>query len=178
MIDARVRNLEFEMSDETDGIRSATIPRHTVDVAINEPLFFSPHELRYMKNNLPYEGETLGVCAFYWAQAVGNREEMAEIVAEHAPPEKKAAFATRINTYKQKMKETVSSAKEAYFWAIAFPEDSDEFIDLVHGDEWAYKWAKNIGDEEEMESRISHGFWTMKFEKEILDDDKKSFASP
>lgn len=101
---------------------------------------------------------------------------MAKLVKENGDVKERVRFAYRINTYKQKMKETISSAKEGYAWAAAFPEDSDEMIDLVQGGEWAFKWAKHVGDEEKMESRISSTFWQSKFDQEIKNE-PVSFAS-
>lgn len=134
---------------------------------------FSKQELQYISRRLDPDWTRL---AFFWALEVGNREKMAEVVKQNGDVKERVRFAYRINTYKQKMKETISSAKEGYAWAAAFPEDSDEMIDLVQGGEWAFKWAKHVGDEEKMESRISSTFWQSKFDQEVKDE-PVSFAS-
>lgn len=173
----RAKKPEFSLNDHLDGVFSGTIPRHAIDVVISNPTVFSSHEKEYMKDRLPYSGKALGVCAFFWAKRVGDREEMAEIIAEKAPPKRRAEFAFAVDTYRQKMKEKVSDARSAYHWVKLFQQDADEFRNIVQGDEWVFKWARDIGDEDIMESRISHGLWQMKFEEQVANDDEPAHAA-
>jgi hypothetical protein len=151
--------------------------RETVRCALEKPNLFSKCELRYLSKRFPFEGPSLGTCAFLWAKAIGHRDRMAELIKEHGKAEHRVRFAFEIDTYKQKMKKTISTAEGAYLWSKAFPEDSGEFIDLVQGGKWAFRWAKNIGDEEKMKSRISTTYWEMMFDKKIKDNENVSFSS-
>lgn len=150
--------------------------RETVRAVLKEPIIASRFELEYMSKRLPFDGENLGACALMWALNIGHRERMADILCDSGTPQQKVRFAMAINTYKQKMKETISTAEGAFAWSRVFPEDSDDFIDLVKGGKWAFKWAKHIGDKQIMKSRITTTFWAMKYDKEI-ENNEVSFSS-
>ena len=143
--------------------------RKTVEAALTSPDLFSKLELRYISRRIPFGGEDLAFCAFSWARRIGHRDRMAGLVKENGNPEQRVSFAFVFGSYKQMMKETISSAKGAYFWANIFPGDSDEFIDLVQGGKWAFQWARDVGDEQKMGSRISTSYWQLKYDKEIKD---------
>mgnify|MGYP006983213062 FL=1 len=147
-----------------------------VEVAVEHPGLFAGWELKYIKNRFPFKEEDRGRCAFVWAQVVGHRKEMSEIVREEGTAQVRAEFAFRFAPYKEKMRKTVETAKDAFYWAKCFPEDSAAVIEEVGGGRWAVKWADEIGDEEKMKNRISTQYWELKYE-DVVEDKKPSFVS-
>lgn len=147
-----------------------------VEVAVEHPGLFAGWELKYIKNRFPFQGEDRADCAFVWAQTVGHRQQMSEIVKNLGNAKVRAEFAFRFAPHKEKMKEKADSAEAAFHWAKRFPEDSEDMIDKVQGGEWAVKWADEIGDEEKIKNRISTQYWELKYE-DVVEDKKPSFVS-
>lgn len=140
--------------------------------AIQKPLLFQPHELRYISNRFPFPAKF----AFMWAQSIGNRRKMAEKVKASADAKIKTVFAKRFSTYKKEIRDSLETAREAFFWAKEFPEDSSEVIGLVRGGKWAVHWAEHIGDEDLMKSRIDLSYWELQFKKQVEDKKPKFVA--
>lgn len=140
--------------------------------AIQNPLLFQPHELRYISNRFPFPSKF----ALMWAEAIGDRRKMAEKVKSSADGEIKSAFAKRFSTYKKEIRNSLETAREAFFWAKRFPEDSGEVIGLVQGGKWAVHWAEHIGDEDLMKSRIDLSYWELQFRKQVEDKKPKFVA--
>ena len=147
-----------------------------VEVAVEHPGLFAGWELKYIKNRFPFQGEDRADCAFVWAQTVGHRQQMSEIVKNLGNAKVRAEFAFRFAPHKEKMKEKADSAEAAFHWAKRFPEDSEDMIDKVQGGEWAVRLADEIGDEEKMKNRISTQYWELKYE-DVVEDKKPSFVS-
>jgi len=153
------------------------VRQHVLDLAVGVPDFFAGHELDYLSSRISYEDRDLAIAAVYWAKRVGHRDEMARLCKRHGDPEDRAEFAMLLNSYRKQMKATIDSARGAVAWAERFPEDRDEMRSLVGGGEWAFEWAKRVGDKEEMKSRISTTYWKVQFEREIEEDENASFVS-
>lgn len=167
----------IKLSDEVGVDRWKNGRINAVDLAAATPNFFASHELDYISKRLPYTGENHGKAALIWANRVGNRDEMASVVKEKGSPEDRVDFAYFMSSYENQMKETIDSAAGALFWANRFPGDREEMKKYIGGGEWAFRWAKQIGDIDEMESRIDHSYWQRKFDKEIREDESVSFIT-
>lgn len=132
---------------------------------------FANHEIDYLSKRFPETGNC-SEQAVVWAKKFGYREQMAEIVSDFGLAEEKVAFAWGVASYKDKMKKSIESPKGAYLWAQAFPEDKAEMREMIHDDELAVRWAKNIGDEDIMKSRITTKFYEKMFEKKVEGKDR------
>lgn len=129
------------------------------------------HEASYVSRRLPFdEDKKIGQVAYTWASKIGDRDQMAELVEKKGTAAQRADFGLRFEPYREKMKKTVETAKDAYHWGRRFPEDEEEMKPLIGGGEWAFRWAKDIGDENQMEKKIKLGFWQKKFEQEIKNE--------
>jgi hypothetical protein len=147
-----------------------------VDFAVVAPQKFSRHEKEYISKRLPFSGDNLGAAAVHWAARVGQKDRMCRIVKKFGQPESRVQFAWLHDNYKSEMKETINSSAGALLWADRFPEDRKEMKRLIGGGEYAFRWAKRIGNEDEMEDRITIRYWQMKFDKEIRGDESVSFT--
>lgn len=147
-----------------------------VDFAVVAPSEFSRHEKEYISKRLPFSGDNLGAAAVHWAARVGQKERMSRLVKKHGEPEARVQFAWLHDSYESEMKETIDSSKGAVLWADRFPKDRDEMKKMIHGGEYAFRWAKRIGDVDEMEDRITIRYWQIKFDKEIRGDEDASFV--
>lgn len=154
-----------------------SVRQHVLDLAVGTPNFFASHELDYLSSRIPYENRDLAIAAVYWAKRVGNRDEMAQLCRRHGDPEDRAEFALLMKSYRNQMKKTIENARGAVAWAERFPEDRGEMREMIGGGEWAFEWAKRVGDAEEMKSRISTTYWKFQFEREIEEDESVSFIS-
>lgn len=136
------------------------------------------HEIDYLSYRFPATnfGDDLKE-AIMWAKKFGHRDIMAEVVAESGSPSDKSFFAYIMKKYKGLMKNSIDSAKGAYVWANNFPEDREEMRPKVQADEWAVRWAEDIGDEDLMKSRIDMKFYKRMFEKRVEEKSGVSFAS-
>jgi len=148
------------------------------DKILAAPSLFARWELAYVKNRIPFEKEKpLNQFAFIWAEKIGHREKMADVVKSSENPEAWVSFALRFSSFKRKMKNQVKTAEHAFFWARAFPEDKNEMKKMVCGGEWAVRWADEIGDEDEMKSRLQTRFWKYQFDQKV-NGEKVNYATP
>jgi len=80
---------------------------------------------------------------------------------------KKARPKTKRNSYEDKIRKSIDGPADAVWWAQAFLGDREEMKEFIVGGKWAVKWAKHVGDEEEMKSRLSHVYWKKMFNVEV-----------
>lgn len=126
------------------------------------------HEKKYIGRRI-----TNSAYAVPWSKTVGQRERMSNLVLENEEVLAYVSFAYWNDSYKQKMKKEIlndPSPKKAFLWAKQFPEDREEMKQFVQGGSWLVRWALDIGDEEEMESRIDTPFIRREFEREVKNE--------
>jgi len=142
-----------------------------VELAIRFPNAFVEFEFLYISNFVSDEEEAVA-----WMQSVGM---FGNSVVEHLEsPEAMASFARYIPDKKKKdriRKEVVKNSKGAFIWGVAVPEDRELVKDDIQGSMWAYRWAKHVGNVEEMLERADHEFWRSKIKGEVLNDGDASF---
>lgn len=159
------------------GVTSIGHPERQVFArAVESPAGFAGHELSYMSRNVPYENKHLAPVAFVWAKRIGHRDRMAEMAFEHGNPTDRVTFAFHFSSYEDMMKKSISTSEGAYLWAKQFPGDREDMKLFIGGGEWAFKWARDIGDEDEMKDRIDIRFWKKKFEIEVEGNEAITFT--
>jgi len=101
------------------------------------------------------------------------------LMIEHVESEEALANFARFMPDKEKKEDIrekiATDSRGAFIWGVWVPEDSDVVKDKIQGSKWAYRWAKHVGDAEEMLKRADHPYWRNKIKAEAIEYESASF---